>query len=87
MNFAEVGLAATILGVFLTLSGIINNRTVKEGFRNTQEILSRIERGQEEARKETAEARKEMAEAIKYLGDLIRAEGDTTRQAIRVTPA
>ena len=93
MNFAEVGLAATILGVFLTLYGIINNRTVKDGFRNTQEILSRIERGQEEARKEMAEAFRRMdetlrrmdeghRESIKYLADLIRSEGDRTRQAI-----
>ena len=100
---ALVSAMATILGVFLTVYGVLNNRTlkqesantieiIKEGFANTREILSRMEQGQEEARKEVtevrkevAEARKEMAEAIKYLGDLVRIEGEKTRQAIRTS--
>ena len=88
-----VSAMATILGVFLTIYGVINNRTLKEEFRITREILGRIEQGQQEARKETAEARKEiaearkeMAEAIRYLADLIRAEGERTRQTVR-TPS
>jgi hypothetical protein len=71
-----VSAMATILGVFLTIYGVINNRTLKEEFRITREMLSRIDHGQQEARKE-------MAEAIKYLADLIRAEGERTRQAIK----
>jgi hypothetical protein len=59
---------ATILGVFLTISGVINNRTLKEEFRLTREMLDRMDRGHQEA--------------TKYVADLIRAEGEKTRQAI-----
>jgi alcohol dehydrogenase class IV len=98
MSFGQllgvVSAMATILGVFLTIHGVINNRTLKQEFRTTREILGKIDQGQQEARKETAEAigkmdrgqqeaRKEMAEAIRYLADLIRAEGERTRQAVR----
>ncbi|MBI4443656.1 MAG: hypothetical protein HY649_09820 [Acidobacteria bacterium] len=80
---------ATILGVFLTIYGILNNKTFREESRATREILDRIEQGQNEARKEVAaamaEARKEMAEAIRYLADLIRLEGEKNRQAIRAS--
>ncbi len=80
---AVAGTMAIVLGVFLTAYGLINNRTLKEESRHTREILDRIERGQEELRRESAEARKEMAEAIKALGELIRHEGERTRQAVR----
>ena len=80
MSFWEllgvVSAMATILGVFLTIYGVINNRTLKEEFRITRDMLARIDQGQQEARKE-------MAEAIRYLADLIRAEGERTRQAVR----
>jgi hypothetical protein len=36
-----VSAMATILGVFLTISGVINNRTLKEEFRLTREMLDR----------------------------------------------
>jgi hypothetical protein len=85
-TLGQVSVTATILGVFLTIFGLINNRTLKEESRNTREILGKIEQGQSEARKETAEARKEMAEAIKYLGQLIVAEAERTREAIKVKP-
>ena len=73
---ALVSAMATILGIFLTIYGFINNRTIKEESRQTREILDRIDRGQ-------SEARKEMAEAIRYLADLIRTEGERTRQTVR----
>lgn len=80
MSFWEllgvVSAMAIILGVFLTIYGVINNRTLKEEFRITRDMLARIDQGQQEARKE-------MAEAMKYLADLIRAEGERTRQAVR----
>ena len=97
MSFTELAAVVTILGVFLTVYGLVNNRTLKqearritdlltEESRNTRDILARIERGQEEARKEMAEAFRKMdeghRETIKYLADLIRSEGDKTRQAI-----
>ena len=84
---ALVGTMATILGVFMTIYGIINNRTLKEEARNireillsesknTKEILLRIEQGQNHARSE-------MAEAIRYVADLVRVEGEKTREAVR----
>jgi len=81
------GLITTIMGVFFTICGILNNRTLKEESRHTREILIRIEQGQEETRREIAqmmsEARKEMTEAIKYLADLIRVESQATREMIQ----
>ena len=81
------GLMTTIMGVFFTICGILNNRTLKEESRHTREILIRIEQGQEETRREIAqmmsEARKEMTEAIKYLADLIRVESQATREMIQ----
>ncbi|OFW02217.1 MAG: hypothetical protein A3H94_05620 [Acidobacteria bacterium RIFCSPLOWO2_02_FULL_60_20] len=93
MNFWETltlgGTMAMILGVFPTVYGIINNRTLKEESRATREILSRIEQGQNETRREIggalAEARKDMAESLRYLADLVRQEGDKTRQAVRAS--
>ena len=97
MNFAQLiavaGTMASILGVFLAAHARYNNKLVKEESRHTREILSRIEQGQAEARKEMAETFRKMEETlrkmdeghretIRYLGDLIRAEGDRTRQAI-----
>ena len=69
------GLVATIMGAFLTIYGIFNNKTLKEESRNTREILDRIGRGQEEARKE-------MANAIDRLAQLIVQEGERTRHVI-----
>ena len=80
---ALVSAMATILGAFLAVYALINNRTLKSEFGSTREILVRIEQGQNETRKDMAEARKEMAEAIRYLADLIRAEGERTRQVVR----
>jgi hypothetical protein len=85
------GFMATILGVFLTVYALINNRTLKaessntreilrEGFQSTKEILLRIEQGQEEARRE-------MAEAIRYLAQLLVQEGARTREAIQAKPS
>jgi len=76
---ALTGTMATILGIALTVYGIINNRTFRAEMRAVREILDRIERGQEEARRE-------MAEAIKYLADLIVAESERTRQTLRGSP-
>ena len=87
---ALVSAMATIMGVFLAIYAMLNNRLLKEESAHTREILARMEQGQQnvqkevaEARREMAEARHEMAEAIKYLADLIRIEGDRTRQAVR----
>ena len=74
-----VGTMATILGVFIAIYGMINNRTLKEEARGLREILLRIEQGQNEARRE-------MAEAIKRLGELIVLEGERTREAVRAKP-
>ena len=78
-----VGAMATILVVFMTIYGLINNRTLKEEMKSVREILLRIEQGQNEARREGSQARNEMAEAIRHVADLIVLEGEKTRQAIR----
>ena len=84
-----LGLAITLLAGVLTYLAWRNGRWMKQAHQDTVEVLVRIEKGQEDARKETvevrkqmAEARKEMAEAIRHLADLIVAEGERTRQAI-----
>ncbi len=46
-------------------------------------LLDRIEKGQNETRKEVVEARKEMAESIRYLAQLIVSESEKTRQEIK----
>ena len=91
---ALVGTMATILGVFITIYGIINNRTLKaeaksireillEETRGIREILLRMEQGQNETRLQIEQSRREMAEAIKYVADLIHLEGERTREAVR----
>jgi hypothetical protein len=91
MNFLEslalVGTAATILGVFLTVYAIINNKTLKNESRLTREALAEESRLTRETiieeTKLTREMIKETTEYLaKYLGDLIVAEGDRTRKAI-----
>ncbi|MBI4479925.1 MAG: hypothetical protein HY651_07865 [Acidobacteria bacterium] len=73
---ALVGTMATILGVFITIYGLINNRVLKAEAAGIREILLRVESGQKEARQE-------MAEAIRHLGDLIKLDGEKTRETVR----
>ncbi|MGH9785327.1 MAG: hypothetical protein ACRD88_14185, partial [Terriglobia bacterium] len=87
---ALVGTMATILGVFITIYGIINNRTLKAEAQGIREILLRIEQGQNETRLQISQqmehSRREMAEAIKYLADLIHLDGEKTREVVRAKP-
>jgi len=83
---ALVGTMATILGVFITVYGIINNRVLKAEAKSLREILLRIEQGQNDARQVANETRREMAEAIQRLGQLIVVEGEKTREAVRAKP-
>lgn len=77
MTFWQVltvtGVCATILGVFLTIYALINNRTLKEESRLTRETIK-------ETIKETHEA---TLKVLKYIADLIVSEGEKTRQAIK----
>ncbi|MDI6793673.1 MAG: hypothetical protein QME81_12560 [bacterium] len=75
-NLALVGTAATILGVFLTVYAIINNKTLKKESKLTREALEKESSLTREMIKETTEY------VVKYLGDLIVAEGGRTRKAI-----
>lgn len=75
-NLALVGTAATILGVFLTVYAIINNKTFKKESKLTREALEKKSSLTREMIKETTEY------VVKYLGDLIAAEGGRTRKAI-----
>ena len=71
---------ASILGVFLAAHARYNNRLVKEESRHAQEILTRIEQGQQETRKEVADARKEMAEAFRRMDETLRRMDETLRR-------
>lgn len=69
---ALVGTSATILGVFLTVYGIINNRTLKNESRLTREMIKETVAETREMIKETAaEISKMISESTKYLGQLI----------------
>lgn len=83
---ALVGTMATILGVFITIYGIINNRVLKAEAKSLREILLRIEQGQDEARREMAEALKHLADLSHDLASLIHLEGERTREAVRAKP-
>ncbi len=73
---ALVGTAATILGVFLTIYGVVNNKTLKQETKLTRETIA-------EETKLTREMIKETTEYLgKYLGDLIVADGNRTRLAM-----
>ncbi|MEW6619790.1 MAG: hypothetical protein AB1422_10725 [bacterium] len=75
-SLALVGTAATILGVFLTVYGVVNNKTLKHETKLTRETI-------EEESKLTREMIKETTEYLaKYLGDLIVADGGRTRLAM-----
>jgi len=81
----------TVLTGVLTAQAWNNGRWMKLAHQDTLDMLGKMERGQEEARKEMAEARKEMAEArkemaeaFKAISQLIVAEGEKTRQTIKV---
>jgi len=82
-----VGTMATILGVFITVYGIMNNRTLKMEAAGIREILLRMEQGQNETRlqisQQIEQSRREMAETMKYLADLVHQEGEKTREAVR----
>ena len=98
---ALVGTMATILGVFIAIYGLINNRLLKKEAGDTRQILQDQAKGLREIIQEEAkntreillrieqgqtEARKEMAEAIRYVADLIRVESDKTRETVRARP-
>ncbi len=84
---ALVGTAATILGVFLTIYGVVNNKTLKQETKLTRETIaeeSKLTRETiTEETKLTREMIKETTEYLaKYLGDLIVADGNRTRLAM-----
>lgn len=63
------GIGITLLAGVLTYLAWWNGRWMKQTHRDSMELLVRIDKGQEEARKEMADARRQMAEALKQLGD------------------
>ena len=69
---ALVGTMATILGIFITIYGLINNRVLKEEAKSIREILDRMDRGHQET--------------SKHVADLIRLEGEKTRETVRARP-
>ncbi|MEW6096108.1 MAG: hypothetical protein AB1567_06245 [bacterium] len=82
-SLAGVGTAATILGVFLTVYAIINNKTLKKESMLTREALAEESKLTREVLAEESKLTREMIkETTKYLGDLIVAEGSKIRKAI-----
>lgn len=81
------GTMAAILGIFVGIYALINNRVIKSELFSTRQLikeemaanrllLEKIEEGQEDFKKS-------FTEAMKHLGDLIVADGERTRQLIR----
>lgn len=98
MSFWELlalaGTMATILGIFLTIYALINNKTLKEEARLTRESIEAsrretresIEASREETRRllEKMDSRLEkMDSTLKYIADLIVSEGRKTRDLIK----
>ncbi|MEW6095419.1 MAG: hypothetical protein AB1567_02675 [bacterium] len=87
-GLAYIGTAATILGVFLTIYAIINNKTLKSESKLTREMIQQtsqyISNLIEEIRKDTKETTQYLGnltkESTQYLGDLIVAEGNKIRR-------
>ncbi|MBI4531656.1 MAG: hypothetical protein HY709_09035 [Candidatus Latescibacteria bacterium] len=76
---ALVGTMATILGLFLTIYAIINNRTLKEESRLTRETIIEESRLTREMIIRLGE---KMDTTLNEIARLIVAEGERTRQAI-----
>lgn len=64
------GIGITFLTGVLTYLAWWNGRWMKQAHRDSMELLVRIDKGQEEARKEMADARRQMADTMKHLADL-----------------
>ncbi|MEW5767377.1 MAG: hypothetical protein AB1797_07080, partial [bacterium] len=95
MSFIEalslVGVAATILGVFVTVYAIINNKTLKKESKLTRETLGEALERESKLTREALEKQsiltREMIQQTnqylaKYLGDLIVAQRERTHQAV-----
>ncbi len=92
-----VGTMATILGVFLAVYALINNKTLKTESRLTREMIVKMEEGIKETLnkmdgtlKEIAhlivvqgEGLKEIAHLIQKTQELIIVEGERTRREIK----
>ena len=72
MSFWETltlgGTMATILGVFITIYGLINNRVLKEEAKSIREMLDRMDRRHEVGRQAASEARGEVARWARETG-------------------
>jgi len=73
---AVAGTTSTILGVFLTLYGIINNKVLKSQSNLIREEIKAI-------REEIKEFRKETRMELRKIAELIVADGERTRELVR----
>jgi len=73
---AVAGTTSTILGVFLTLYGIINNKVLKSQSNLIREEIKAI-------REEIKEFRKETRLELRKIAELIVADGERTRELVR----
>lgn len=84
------GFTATILGVFLTIYGMINNKTLKAEAKGIRDILERMEDGQIKAFSKMDNTLSKMDDTQRYIVGVIKetqklivVEGEKTREAIR----
>ncbi len=92
--FTVMGTTATIMGVFLTVYGILNGRSTRRLLRemheevrseiramheNTMRVLERIEAGQREMRAEFARIMERMDETVRRMDETMRRMDETLK--------
>ena len=73
------GVIATILGIFIAIYAILNNKTVKE---NTRIIISKLDEGFRRIHEDIKEMRKEQARSFKIIALLIVEEDKEKRRKL-----
>lgn len=73
------GTMATILGVFVGMYAMINNRVIRSEMAATRLLLDKMEQGLEKM----AQGQEKMAQAQEKIAELIVADGERTRELFR----
>ncbi|MDI6735659.1 MAG: hypothetical protein QME42_05625 [bacterium] len=80
-SLALVGTASTILGVFLTIYGVVNNKTLKHETKLTRETIAQESKlTRETIAEETKLTREMIKETTEYLGNLIVTEREMIKE-------
>jgi len=80
---AVAGTTSTILGIFLTLYGIIKNKVLKSQSNLIREEIKAIREEIKAVREEIKEFRKETKIELRKIAELIVADGERTRELVR----